>query len=236
MDAKNDKFRKYDINISPKLKWTLTIIILIIIVSIILWCFLSKHFAKIYINVNGENYKVHKNLEDPETAAALLYRLNDLSIELLRNLKEKYVLNATPEKLSDPIFASHNHHTKNLLDHYNPDVLEETHPHNIEGNTSYVQFKGKIFSVCLRYKDADKDFHKFNDLTFVMLHELAHLARKDFGHEPPFWIAFKFLLNEATEIGIYKPINYADKPVNYCGLKLEYNPYFDYTTPSYEIK
>ena len=34
-------------------------------------------------------------------------------------------------------------------------------------------------------------------------------------------------LGEAKESGIHEPKNYALAPTMYCGLKIDYNPYFD---------
>jgi len=64
---------------------------------------------------------------------------------------------------------------------------------------------------------------------FVVVHELAHMMNDLWGHseQSNFWYLFKFLLLNAVEIDIYKPVNYAVKPIVYCGLKLTYNPLFD---------
>ena len=64
---------------------------------------------------------------------------------------------------------------------------------------------------------------------FVNLHELTHIAstKNDPGHKIDFWKNFKIILQEAKEIGVYKPINYKKTPVNYCGMNIFYNPYFN---------
>ena len=46
-------------------------------------------------------------------------------------------------------------------------------------------------------------------------------------HTDEFWNNFKFLLGEAKKINIYKPIDYKNKPVRYCGMTISDNPYFD---------
>jgi hypothetical protein len=46
------------------------------------------------------------------------------------------------------------------------------------------------------------------------------------GHEKDFWVAFKYLLEEAKDAGIYVPIDYTNHPVDYCGLVIKDNPYF----------
>ena len=41
------------------------------------------------------------------------------------------------------------------------------------------------------------------------------------------WENFKFILGNAVEIGIYKPIDYKKKPKGYCGMTITDNPYYD---------
>ena len=63
---------------------------------------------------------------------------------------------------------------------------------------------------------------------YVAIHEIAHIATKSVGHTDEFWKNFKFLLQEAKEIGIYEPEDYKKNPKNYCGMKITDNPYYDY--------
>ena len=62
---------------------------------------------------------------------------------------------------------------------------------------------------------------------FVALHEISHIATKSIGHKQEFWDNFKFILEEAVEIKIYKPVDYKKKPISYCSLNITDNPYFD---------
>ena len=62
---------------------------------------------------------------------------------------------------------------------------------------------------------------------FVAIHEMGHIATKEVGHTETFWKNFKFLLKESVNIGIYKPVNYGEKPVSYCSMELNDNPLFD---------
>ena len=56
-----------------------------------------------------------------------------------------------------------------------------------------------------------------NTLMFVALHELSyHVATKSIGHTDEFWSNFKFLLQNAKEIDIYKPVDYKKTPERYC--------------------
>jgi predicted metal-dependent hydrolase len=64
-------------------------------------------------------------------------------------------------------------------------------------------------------------------LTFVGIHEIAHIMTKSVGHKDEFWNNFKFLLENAKEGGIYEPVDYKLKPREYCGMNITDNPYFD---------
>jgi hypothetical protein len=66
-----------------------------------------------------------------------------------------------------------------------------------------------------------------NTLTFVAIHELAHIMTKSEGHKQIFWQNFKFLLEEAKEAKIYKPVDYKNNPQPYCGMNITDNPLYD---------
>ena len=78
-----------------------------------------------------------------------------------------------------------------------------------------------------KQKGNDEDLIDENTLLFVAIHELAHVANKTVGHDASFWQNFKFLLVNAKEIGIYIPEDYKKKQVNYCGMQISDNPYYD---------
>jgi hypothetical protein len=46
------------------------------------------------------------------------------------------------------------------------------------------------------------------------------------GHKRDFWDNFKFMLEQANEIGVYQPVNYAQKPREYCGMTIDNNPFY----------
>ena len=64
-------------------------------------------------------------------------------------------------------------------------------------------------------------------LMFVALHELSHIATKSIGHKTEFWDNFKFLLQNAKESGVHVPEDYKKKPIEYCGMEIKDNPYYD---------
>ena len=62
-----------------------------------------------------------------------------------------------------------------------------------------------------------------NTLTYVAIHELAHLATEEIGHIQVFWDNFRSLLEIATEHGLYNYVDYSLKPQPYCGLVISSN-------------
>jgi hypothetical protein len=175
---------------------------------------------KICNDVDKRCYSVSTLYENPEKASELLAQLNKFCIEFMRYLRNKYIWNSHSN--SDRIDR-----IEYLLSNYNPDGIFENVPYGDQG-TSYVDDKGRVFAICLREKMTGKNnFHNIDDLKFVLIHEMAHMATREIGHNRPFWVNFKFLLNEAKEGGFYNPIDYAKTPINYCSLPVNYNPYFD---------
>ncbi len=64
-------------------------------------------------------------------------------------------------------------------------------------------------------------------MTFVALHELSHVCTESIGHKQDFWQNFKWILQNAKEGGIYDPVDYKKSPQEYCGMKINDNPYYD---------
>ena len=113
-----------------------------------------------------------------------------------------------------------------LNDGFNPQQIMETLP--TSEHTAYSENKGEKLAFCLNKKKGNNDeFIDENTLTFVALHELAHIATQSIGHKTEFWENFKFLLQEASDAGLYTPHDYKTKPQEYCGMKITDNPFFD---------
>lgn len=108
---------------------------------------------------------------------------------------------------------------------FNPKKILETLP--TSKYTAYSENKGEKLAFCLNKKKDGDNLIDMNTLTFVALHELAHISTKSIGHTPEFWENFKFLLIQAEKINIYNPINYEKKPKEYCGMEINHNPYYD---------
>ena len=66
-------------------------------------------------------------------------------------------------------------------------------------------------------------------MTFVLVHELTHIAIEAPGHPQRFWRVFRFLLEEALQARLLQGVNYMRTPTVYCGIAIDYNPLYDPT-------
>lgn len=89
--------------------------------------------------------------------------------------------------------------------------------------------KMKDISLTLRNKEGK--FLNKDVVDFVFYHELAHVATpksvvKKNDHADAYWIVFGMILDIAKREGLYKPVDYISHPMEYCGTKIIYNPWY----------
>ena len=130
--------------------------------------------------------------------------------KLVAAMKEKY-----PERPN----------VERLVQNFNPKKVKEILP--TSAYTAYSENKGEKLAFCTTTTKKGNTLIDDNTLTFVGIHEIAHIMTKSIGHTKEFWNNFKFLLQNAAEIGIYTPVDYKRKPKEYCGMKITDNPYYD---------
>jgi hypothetical protein len=112
-----------------------------------------------------------------------------------------------------------------LVEGFDPKTISETLP--TSELTAYSENKGEKLAFCLNTTKEGNRLIDLNTLTFVALHELSHIATESVGHKQEFWQNFKWVLQNAKEAGIYDPIDYKKSPQQYCGMKINDNPYYD---------
>lgn len=178
--------------------------------------------------LDGYSYRVQGGHPGAAEAADRLAQINARTVSLLRALRRKYVHGA--ERGRYPARAEA---TRRLLALYNPDNIAENSPRDPSGDTSYTVDKGAVLALCLRGKGPDTPLHPINLLMFVALHELTHIAVTVFDHPPEFWVAFKWLLGEAADAGVYRPDDFRSRPQTFCGTRVDYQPLFDEALPAF---
>lgn len=112
-----------------------------------------------------------------------------------------------------------------LVEGFNPKAISETLP--TSELIAYSENKGEKIAFCLNTTKGGDTLIDINTLTFVAIHELAHIMTSSVGHKQEFWHNFKFLLENAKTANIYIPVDYKKKPKEFCGLTINDNPYFD---------
>lgn len=190
----------------------LTYFIIILVVGLALKTYLESdafNLKCIISTVDGNEYCVRER-NKLQLVADLLARVTNKLKQLVNHLRETY-----PERSN----------VKQLCENFNPQRITETLPTST--HTAYSENKGEKMAFCVTKKKNGTKLIDENTLTFVAIHELAHVGTKSIGHKDEFWQNFKFLLHEAKKIGIYSPEDYKNKNKEYCGMKLTDNPYFD---------
>ena len=112
-----------------------------------------------------------------------------------------------------------------LVKGFNPKAITETLP--TSELTAYSENKGEKIAFCLNTTKGGDTLIDVNTLTFVAIHELAHIMTTSVGHKQEFWNNFKYLLEQAKIANIYTPVDYKKTPQEFCGLTINDNPYFD---------
>ena len=197
---------------------------IVAIVLIVIFCYTSG-IVEVRSAVDNEKYQVVGEFEDSQKAADVLAKINCTILKFLRYLKTKYCIHSMtcnggvdyPKHLRGIV--------RRILENYNPEVIIENDP-RYSSDTSYTVDKGRKMYICIRNKRTLKILDT-DLITFVVLHEIAHIGNRAWGHEENFWEIFKFILHEAKLAGIHNPVDYSKHATTYCGLDVNYNPYFD---------
>jgi hypothetical protein len=185
----------------------------IVLVIIVLLASRHLHYLWVYYTqskyvksvVDGQYYLVRDTSLAQESADTLA-EINKRIKVLLKKLR------TSPNPSSN---------TLQLLERYDEKSLME----NITlENTTYTVNKGKRISVCLMSRDKTPKIYDINHLMFVVIHELAHIGSKSYGHTIEFTNFFVFLLLQCIKLDIYKFVNYKSNPIEYCGMIINNTP------------
>lgn len=166
----------------------------------------NTYFTKLQTvksDIDNRNYTVQTK-DDAKEAANLIAIIRKKLIILVEHLTKAF---------------QSDERTVRIIDNFNPDKLKEG-VDNPE-YTSYSINKGEQIVLCLRTNNKLMDI---NTMLFVVIHELAHIATISIGHTTEFWDNFRWLLEEAINIGIYIKQDFDKKPVEYCGMTITDSP------------
>lgn len=187
------------------------LILFVIIISVKIYLESDAFNLKCIIStVDGNKYCVRERNKLTLAADKLANITNKLK-KLVEHVKKEF-----PDRTN----------VKRLAEGFNPQKVSETLP--TSEFTAFSENKGEKLAFCL---DTEKNGGKLideNTLMFVGIHEISHIATESVGHTNEFWTNFKFLLEEAEKMNIYKPVDYKKQPQKYCGMTITDNPYFDF--------
>jgi hypothetical protein len=163
-------------------------------------------------SVDGKPYKV-RDMYDKQQAADLMAKLRLRLTKLCDILSNKY-----PDKAQVKLMVKNFRSDPNRFLESTPDSQ----------HTSYSVNKGESIHLCLRQRQGpDESLVDENVMTFVALHELAHVCTESVGHGPDFWNNFGWLLKEAESNGLYTYTDFSAHPVSYCGVYITDSPRYD---------
>ena len=191
------------------------------IIVYLLICFVFIIVSKIYFDSDIFKLKCIVSTVDGNSYCVRERNKIDLVVDLLANVTQKLTTLVKYMKKTYP----ENEDVKRLVKRFNPRQIKETLP--TSKYTAYSENKGEKLAFCVTTKKKNNELIDENTLTFVAIHELAHIASKSIGHNDEFWNNFKFLLNNAVKIKIYNPIDYKKNNKSYCGMQITDSPYFD---------
>lgn len=164
--------------------------------------------GKVYLIRRGHN-KSEQFLKESANTLALI---NKHVMKLVQHLEDNYSED-----------DSKNYFIKKLRQNYMPYIISEA---AVDPRYTTYTIDKKDMHICLRTRDNNEHIYDINILMYVVLHELAHLCNYDkdnqpiLGHGREFREIFKFLVEEALKIDIYKYTNYSSTPKEYCGIMI----------------
>jgi len=171
----------------------------------------SHDMAHVESTVDGNKYVV-RNLPDKQGAADCLARTRGKLLRLMRDVKHTHA--------KKPFVAQ-------MIRNFDADPSRFSESTPDASYTSYSVNKGEKVYMCLRQRNEKEELVDDNIVTFVALHEMAHIGTSEVGHTPMFWNNFGWLLARAEEMQIYQFTDFKAHPVEYCGIHITDMPTYD---------
>lgn len=188
----------------------------VLVVGFIFYKFVYDGTEKITSTIDGNTYKVRRGNDK-------ILRANILAII---NGKFGIIVNSL---MVDPEYKQ-NAAVQRLITNWRAGVtIKEIG--NMESDAAYVINK-KNMSFCLQKRKDQLVLEDLNLITYVAIHELAHIMSVETGHGSEFIENFEFLLNYSKKLVYYDPLLKRQLPVyiqlnqlntsdSYCGVSLE---------------
>ena len=192
--------------------WCVSLITLFFI-TIIVVCGFRKWKDKTRVEISpttNEYFVIQNHKDEPEwVGKEVAKRLSDLTSKV-----DALVYYMYQNRLPTPEIADRLQQRWTTL-RQNPNGIRET----ALGETSaaYTVNKHEQIRICIRNPKTPTEFEDHNSSMFVLLHELAHVMSKGYGHDQEFKDNFSAITKIAVQLGLYNYVNYSVNPMNYCG-------------------
>ncbi len=188
--------------------YVLVTVLFAILGYVVVKFFMMDNVSPFISDYDGHDYSVRK-VGSPyirQTAADYLARIKH-KVDVLVDYMYK-------KGLPDPDTS------KRLFQRWASCELKETN--SSEKSAAFTLNKSSEIRLCIR--DRHGNFEDPNTSMFVILHELAHVMSVSYGHGEEFQHNFDYITHLASQLGVYKPENFASRPKMYCGTEINTTP------------
>lgn len=194
--------------------------ILVFLMVIVILYHKIKYRNRVYVQSDIDNmYYMVRDRKNKKNAANLLAKLR-LSLQKVID----YMAHKVLYMQGDTSVKVYGQYIDTLKSRFVGVVITES-PEDSK-YTSYCVNKGDEIVFCIRPKhfanhlDVNDTLHDINLIMYVALHEISHIACPERDHTTLFKRIFSFICKNAIELGVYKKINFAQTPAEYCGITI----------------
>lgn len=182
-------------------------LIVLLIIVVIVFLFYDEDQVESVDAMDGKSYQVRSegNDQNKKQTANYLAEVSQKVDQLIQYMLDNH-------KPSTEI-------AQRLEKRWKKCVLRETA--SKENSVAYTVNKGDEMRLCVKN---GAGMENMNTTMFVVLHELGHLMSVTYGHNEEFRKNFSFIVHLASSLGVYKPEDFYNKPVSYCGTVINTTP------------
>ena len=167
-----------------------------------------------------------------------LLAFNDSRVWVTANDGTEYMVNPTsPENLAKKaeMLSQCNSKSRTLIDEMKKNEYPSSDVANLlykrckkfkinecpNGEAGYTINKGEIICVCC---EKDNVVNDIKDVMFVILHELAHVMSKEYGHGLEFQENFDHITKYAAKLELWEVVDYSKNNKDICGVLVTSGP------------
>jgi len=199
-----------------KIKTQLLVMVSVTVIGFLFYKYIYDGTTSVFSNIDNKYYNVRRGSDKQSRAdiLAVLYGKFKIIVTSLEN-DPKYATQANVQRLIKKWKSG----------------ISVKEIGNMESDAAYVINKQNM-SFCLQKSKNEILLEELNLITYVAIHELAHIMSIETDHGAEFIMNFEFLLNYAKGLMYYDPFMKKQLPLyiqlnklntsnSYCGVRLE---------------